>query len=93
MNIALRLAVGAGFLAFVLTVFRDIAPGMIFNLDAFLIVVGGTGLAVFVGFPLKRVKDAVRDVSDAFNEPMDRNHLIRTIVDMARVFRRADILF
>lgn len=91
MNIGLRLAVAAGLLAFVLTVFRDITPGMIFNLDAFLIVVGGTGLAVLVGFPLKRVKGSLRDLSDAFKDPVDRNRLIGTIVEMARVFRRADI--
>ncbi len=91
MNIVLGLTVAVGFLAYVLTVFRDISLGMIFNLDAFLIVVGGTILAVIVGFPFKRVKDTVSDISDAFKDPMNREKLIRSIVDLARVFRKVDI--
>ena len=91
MNIVLGLAIAAGFVAFVSSVFRDISLGMIFNLDAFLIVIGGTVLAVFVGFPFKRVKDTVYDLMEAFRSRADRESVIRNIVDMARIFRRVDI--
>ena len=91
MNIVLGLTVAVGFFAYVLTVFRDISPGMIFNLDAFLIVAGGTILAVFVGFPFKRVKDTASDISDAFKDRMNRDQVINSIVNMARVFRKGDI--
>jgi chemotaxis protein MotA len=91
MSIVTRLTVAVGFLAYVLTVFRDISVGMIFNLDAFLIVVGGTTLAVLVGFPYKRVRDTAHDVSDSFKDPMNRDQTINSIVNMARVFRKGDI--
>lgn len=91
MNIVLGLTVAVGFFAFILTVFRDISLGMIFNLDAFLIVVGGTSLAVLVGFPVKRVKDTLNDISDAFKDTLNRDQVIGSIVNMARVFRKVDI--
>ncbi len=91
MNIVLGCAAAFGFFAFVLTIFRDISFSMIFNIDAFLIVVGGTTLAVFVGFPYKRVKDTVSDISDAFKDSINREQVINSIVDMARVFRKPDI--
>jgi chemotaxis protein MotA len=91
MNLILGLAAITVFLLFGLSIFRDLSLTMIFNLDAFLIVVGGTTVAMFVGFPYKRVKDTVYDVIDTFKTRLDRNTVIRDIVDLARIYGRLDI--
>lgn len=91
MNLVLALAVTLGVVTCVLTVFRDISMGMLFNLDAFLIVVGGTVVAIFVGFPAKRVKETLADVMRTFRPQKDREDIVRSIVDLARVYGRVDI--
>ncbi len=91
MQIILGLAIAAGFLTFIMTIFRDISLGMVFNLDAFLIVVGGTAIAMFVGFPLKRVKQTLADVLDTFKQPLESDSVIRDIVSIARIYGRVDI--
>ncbi len=91
MHVVFGLAVVVGFLTFILTVFRDIDLGMIFNLDAFLIVIGGTGIAILVGFPIKRVKQTIEDVLDTFKTRVESESVIRDIVSIARVYGRVDI--
>jgi chemotaxis protein MotA len=91
MNIIIGIAFVIGLSSFVLTVFRDVGMHMIFNPDAFLIVVGGSIIAVFVGFPFKRIKDTALDVISAFRAERDRNALTKDILDVARIYRKADI--
>ncbi len=91
MQLLLGLAVVAGSLTFILTIFRDISIGMIFNLDAFLIVVGGTMIAVCVGFPMKRVRQTIDEVRNTFKSQADRDSVVRDIVSIARVYGRVDI--
>jgi chemotaxis protein MotA len=73
------------------TVFRNIGISMAFNPDALAIVLGGTTVAVFFGFPIKRLKATFADVIAAFRPQRDRLVLSKDILEIARASRRADI--
>lgn len=91
MNVLLSLALFTGIVCFGIAVFRDIGIAMIFNPDALLIVVGGTTAAVFVGFPLQRIRDAATALVDSFRGSGAREALVGEIVEIARRYRRGDI--
>ncbi len=78
-------------LLFCVTIFRNISPGTIFNPDAIIIIFGGTIIAVLIGFPLKRIRQSIADVGDAFRDNRDRDSVVREIMAIARIYRRADI--
>jgi len=73
------------------TVFRNIGITMVFNPDALAIVLGGTIVAVFLGFPVKRLKKTFADIFDTFRPQRDRLALSKDILEIARASRRADI--
>jgi chemotaxis protein MotA len=73
------------------TVFRNIGMSMAFNPDALAIVIGGTIVAMFLGFPIKRLKKTLDDIFDAFRPQRDRQVLSKDILEIARTSRRADI--
>lgn len=73
------------------TVFRNIGLSMAFNPDAFAIVIGGTVVAIFFGFPINRLKKTFDTIIDAFRPQMDRLALSKNILEIARASRRADI--
>ena len=73
------------------TVFRNIGITMVFNPDALAIVLGGTIVAVFLGFPIKRLKKTFADIFDTFRPQRDRLALSKDILEIARTSRRADI--
>ena len=72
---------------FGVTIFRNISPGTIFNPDAIIIILGGTIIAVLIGFPLKRIRQSIADVRDAFADDRDRDSVVREIMAIARVYR------
>ena len=76
---------------FSLTVFRNIGLAMVINPDALMIVVGGTLVAVFLGFPFKRLKNAAYDVLETFRTKHNEQETAKDIFDLARIYRRADI--
>ncbi len=73
------------------TVFRNIGMSMVFNPDALAIVLGGTIVAVFLGFPVTRLKKTFACIIDAFRPQRDRLALSKDILEIARASRRADI--
>ena len=91
MNVLLALVGLVALLLFSSTVFRDIGLGMLLNPDALMIVLGGTVVAVFLGFPLRRLRTAVADIADTFRAKSDRQRTSQDILDVARIHRRADI--
>jgi len=91
MNIILGAVIAVSLVSFALTVFKDIGISMIFNLDAFLIVTGGTTLALFVGFPFKRIRNTVNDVINAYSRQSDRDSVINNILDISRTYMRITI--
>ncbi len=78
-------------IAVYVSVFRDIGIGVLFNLNAFLIVVGGTITALFIGFPIKRITTTVNDIIDTFQVGSTKNDIAGEIVEIARMHRRADL--
>jgi chemotaxis protein MotA len=91
MNIVLGLALVIGIMSFALTVLRDIGTSMIFNFDAFMIVIGGTTIAMFIGFPVQRLRHTFNEIIGTFAEQRSREDVIRDILDIARMYRRTDI--
>ncbi len=91
MNIFLGIAFVVTLSSFVLTVFRDVGLHMIFNPDALLIVVGGSIIAVFIGFPFKTIRDTAHDVISAFKTDRDRDAAVKDILEAAKIYRKADI--
>lgn len=91
MNFAVITIVITGVMCFTLTVFRGIDIKMIFNLDAILIVIGGTITALFIGFPFKRITLSLKDIVDTFIGRRDREDIAADILDIAKIYRRADI--
>ncbi len=76
---------------FGVTIFRDIGAGALFNPHALIIILGGTVMSVLIGFPPRRIRQSVTDVAEAFRDTRDRDAVIREIMEIARLYRRADI--
>jgi len=91
MNLSIAAALVMGIVLLALTVFRDIGATMIFNVDAFSIVIGGTAVAMFVGFPVQRIRDTFQDIVNSFSDQRKRDDIIRDILEISRMHRRADI--
>jgi chemotaxis protein MotA len=64
---------------------------MLLNPGALMIVCGGTLAALFIGFPLQRLRSALADVAASFRTERSRGDLARDIVEIARIYRKADI--
>ncbi len=79
------------FALFSTTVLRSIGLSTIFNVDALMIVGGGTIIALFLGFPAGRLKMTIADVIDSFRPLKDKRELARDMLELARISRRADI--
>ncbi len=91
MNLILAMAIAVGVSAFSFTVFRDLSLGVLFNLDAFIIVVGGTMVALFIGFPFKRIKETLDVVISTFKPQTERDSAVRNIVELAGQYGKVSI--
>jgi len=91
MNIILGAVITISLVSFALTVFKDVGMSMIFNLDAFLIVTGGTILALFVGFPFERIRNTIYDLINAYSRQRNRDSVIKDILDISRTYMRISI--
>jgi chemotaxis protein MotA len=91
MNIILGAAITIGLFSFALTVFRDIGMSMIFNLDAFMIVIGGTTVALLVGFPVDRIRSTINDISNAYSANKDRDSVVKDILGISRMYMRTNV--
>lgn len=78
-------------IVFAMTIFHNISFGAIFNLHAIIIIFGGTIVAVLIGFPPKRIQSCIADVIEAFRDNRDRDTVIREVIEVARIYRRAEI--
>ncbi len=91
MNITLIITFAVILVSFVVTVFRDISMSTIFNLDAFLIVIGGTSISLLVGFPTRRISDTIDDVIKAYSKEKNKEDLTRDIVAISKLHGKATI--
>lgn len=78
-------------IAVYISVFRDSGIDVLFNLIAFLMVVGGTITALFIRFPVKRITTTVNDIMDTFRDGSTKKDLANEIVEIAGIHRRADL--
>jgi chemotaxis protein MotA len=76
---------------FASTIFRNIGFGMIINTDALMIVGGGTLVAVFLGFPLKRLNKVLYDLFDSFRSRSNSQDTAKEILEITKIYRKADI--
>ena len=91
MNIFLSAFLVISSLLFVFTIFNGIGISMIFNLDAFLIVIGGTTIAMFLGFPVNRIRITANEIIDAFSIQRSRDSVIEDILVVSRMYGKTDI--
>jgi chemotaxis protein MotA len=91
MNILLSVFLAICSLLFIFTIFNGIGISMIFNLDAFLIVIGGTTIAMFLGFPVNRIRITVNEIIDAFSIQRNRDSVIDDILVVSRMYGKTDI--
>lgn len=91
MSIASVLFMVVGILAVAFSIVRGIGVEMLINVDAFVIVIGGSIVALFLGHPIKRIKTMVSDVLDSFKKRDDRESLLEEILFLANVHRKDGI--
>jgi chemotaxis protein MotA len=90
-NLIWNLALVLSLFAFALAVFKDIGVSMIVNLDAILIVLGGTVIALFVGFPIERIRNTCRSIAKLYRTKQDRETVFQAIIGVSRMYRKTDI--
>jgi len=56
-----------------------------------LIVTGGTVIALFVGFPLERIRNTVHDIIKAYSGLKGRDSVVKDILDISRTYMRTSI--
>jgi chemotaxis protein MotA len=65
--------------------------GLISNLNAIMIVLGGTFVATLLAFPLKKLLLTIHFLKKSFNYHKETHWTINTIVNMARINKRKGI--
>ncbi|MFI5305160.1 MAG: motility protein A [Nitrospiria bacterium] len=91
MNIALTIVFLFALSLFSSTIFQNIGFGMMINSDALMIVGGGTVVAVFLGFPFKRLKRTVYDILDTFWSRASNEETAKDIIEITKTYKKADI--
>lgn len=91
MNFLFSIIVIAGSILFLFLTFKDIGINMLLNTNALVIIFGGTLISLFIAFPANRLKDAITDIIESFKYKRDRNEIIKDIVDIARIYRSANM--
>lgn len=91
MNTLLTITFLAALALFSSTIFRNIGWGMLLNSDALMIVGGGTLVAVFLGFPVKRLNKVLSDIRDTFRSRNTVQDTAKEILETSRIYRKGDI--
>ncbi len=90
MNVTVGITFTIILISFVFTIFKDISISTILNLDALMIVVGGTLISLLVGFPMKRISETINDVISSFSGQKEKDTL-KDIVDISRIYGKASV--
>ncbi|MBF0608866.1 MAG: MotA/TolQ/ExbB proton channel family protein [Magnetococcales bacterium] len=69
------------------SLFKGMGAGMLLNVDAFVIVIGGTFVGSLIGFPMRRIKATVVDVISSFRDKGDKDYIVREIQECAFINR------
>ncbi len=77
-------------LAAISRAFNGIGMSVLFNMNAFLIVIGGSVAALLIGFSPRRIAATINDIADTFRSERKREDISHEIVEIARIYRRND---
>ena len=91
MNVTFGITFTIILISFVFTIFKDISISTILNLDALMIVIGGTLISLLVGFPMKRISDTINDVINSFSGKKEKDTLFKDIIDISRIYGKTSI--
>ncbi len=91
MNFLFSLIVISGSLSFLILTFKDIGMNIFLFTYSLVIIFGGTLISLFFAFPLNRLKDTITDIFESFKDKRDRDEIIRDIIDIARIYRSANL--
>ncbi|MBF0343886.1 MAG: MotA/TolQ/ExbB proton channel family protein [Nitrospirae bacterium] len=69
------------------SLFKGMGLNMLLNVDAFVIVIGGTFVGTLIGFPMRRIKSTAVNVINSFMEKSDKDYIIREIQECALINR------
>jgi chemotaxis protein MotA len=91
MNLGITLIIAVGIFFFMVPILRNAGPEMFFNPDALMIIGSGTLIGLFVGFPQKRIRMAIRHIKESFQDQGDRDALLKSILSLASVYKKGNI--
>ncbi|NWF97818.1 MAG: MotA/TolQ/ExbB proton channel family protein [Nitrospirae bacterium] len=91
MNFLFSTIAVAGALFLLMLTFKNIGINMLLNTNALILILGGSLISLFIAFPANRLKDTVVDIFESFKNKRDKNELIKDIVDIAKIYRSANM--
>jgi chemotaxis protein MotA len=91
MNLVLKLIIAGGIFFFMVPILHNAGAEMFLNPDALMIIGSGTIIGLFVGFPQKRIKMALRHIKESFQDQVDRDGLLKSILSVALVYKKGNI--
>ena len=74
-----------------LTVFKGVGLGVLFNWEALMIILGGTAAGLLIGYPIDKLKATFKAVLDSFNLEFEREKTIENILAVARLYRKSEV--
>lgn len=78
-------------LVLILTAFKDVGAGVLFNWEALVIIFGGTAVGLMIGYPIDKLKATFRAVLDSFKVEFEREKTIENILTVSRLYRKSEV--
>ncbi len=75
----------------IMTIFRGIGIGVLFNWEALVIILGGTASGLMIGYPIEKLKDTFNGILKSFKDSFQREKTIENILSIARLYRKSEI--
>ncbi|HIJ59342.1 MAG TPA: hypothetical protein HPP56_01815 [Nitrospirae bacterium] len=79
------------FVGLIITIFKGITFGTLFNWEALVIIIGGTSAGLLIGYPLDKIKETFHAVIDSFNQNLAREKTIENILTISRLYKKSEI--
>lgn len=93
MDLATVIGIFLGVVLVVAAIFLGGFPGLFFNVQGLLIVLGGTAATTLIRFPMQRVAKMLSVVKNAFSYcPLAPDAIIEELIHIARIARKEGVL-
>lgn len=79
------------FIGLILTIFKGVSIGTLFNWEALLIIIGGTSAGLLIGYPVDKLKETLNAVVNSFNSSYEREKTTENILTIARLYNKSEI--